>query len=361
MLVARSYSSPLDRGTLRALAGLGAELTVLVPDVSASAERSRFESEGGIRIVPVPAHGDLARPDELRWSRRAIRRAIRDLRPELIHLEEEPWSHGARQAAREAFRARIPLIAFSRIPWPAKLPAGASRRRRLVMAHASAVAAASMIAADALREHNEVLPIGVVAPLGVDVPSAPVSRNEGTVSLGVIGRLVPERAVDVVLRAMVPLGAGCRLLISGTGPEQIGLEQLAERLGIAAHVTWLGAQPRAQRLALLQQLDLLVAAPREYRGWRELYATPVMHAMAHGIPVIGSRNGILPELLNDAGVLVPSDDVEMLTAALDVMVHDPVGREATGAAGRRRAQEVFSHSAVAERTLTLWQQVAAPV
>jgi len=229
------------------------------------------------------------------------------------------------------------------------------------MAHAGAVAAASTIAADALREHHEALPISVVAPLGVDVPSAPVSRNEGAVNIGVIGRLVPERAVDVVLRATVPLGAGWQLLVSGTGPEQIGLEQLAERLGIAAQVTWLGAQPRAQRQALLQQLDLLVATPRGSRDWSELFATPVMHAMAHGIPVIGSRNGILPELLGDAGVLVPPDDVEQLAAALDTMVHDRAGREAIGTAGRRRAQEEFSHSAVAERTLELWQQVAAPV
>lgn len=361
MILARPYANPLDRGKLRALAGLGADLTVLVPDVSGAADRRRFESEGNIRIVPVPARGDLATPDELTWSSRAIRRAIRDVRPELIQVEEEPWSIAARQAAREARRAHVPLVAFTRTPWPERLPSSEGRRRRRVLSSASAVAATNGMAATGVRSHHPELPVAVVAQTGVDVPSAPVARQEAAVNIAFIGRLVPERGLDLLLRAVVPLGPGWQLLVSGTGPEQIALEGLAERLGIAARVTWLGAQPRSQRMALLQGLDVLVATPRDVDGWRELIATPVMLAMAHGIPVIGSRSGILPELLDDAGVLVPPDDVDALAAALGSLAHDPSRRRDIGSAGRKRAQEGFSHHAIAQHTLALWQQVVAPV
>jgi glycosyltransferase involved in cell wall biosynthesis len=361
MILARLYANPLDRGKLRALAGLGAELTVLVPDISGSPDRSRFESEGNVRIVPVPASGSLSEPDELRWSGRALRRAIRDVRPELLQVEEEPWSVVARKAAREARRAGVPLVGFSRMPWPTRLPSGANRRRRQVMDAVAALAATSQLAADAVHRERPELSVTVIPQSGVDVPAAVVQRNDGTVTIGCIGRLAAERGLDLVLDAVTRLGAGWRLLISGTGPEQIALEAQAERLGIAASVTWLGAQPRAQRLALLQELDILVSTPREGEGWQELIATPVMLAMAHGIPVIGSRHGVLPERLDDAGVLVPPDDVDALADALTELVRDQSRRHALGLAARRRAQEEFSHHAVAQRSFALWQQHMVPV
>jgi glycosyltransferase involved in cell wall biosynthesis len=361
MILARLYANPLDRGKLRALAGLGAELTVLVPDISDAPDRSRFESEGNVRIVPVPAHGSPDQPDELRWSGRALRRAIRDARPELLQIEEEPWSVAARKAAREARHAGIPLVGFSRMPWPLRLPAGASRRRRLVMDAAAAVAATSLLAAEPLQRERPELEVEVIPQSGVDVPASVVQRSDGTVNIGFIGRLVVERGLDLVLPALTRLGGGWRLLVSGTGPEQIALEALAERLGIAASVTWLGAQPRAQRLALLQDLDILVSTPRGGEGWQELIATPVMLAMAHGIPVIGSRHGVLPERLGDTGLLVPPDDSDTLADALTELVRDQPRRHALGLAARRRAQEEFSHHAVAQRSFALWQRLMAPV
>ncbi|HET8633829.1 MAG TPA: glycosyltransferase family 4 protein [Gemmatimonadales bacterium] len=361
MILARLYANPLDRGKLRALAGLGAELTVLVPDISGAPDRSRFETEGNVRIVPVPARGSLEEPDELGWSSRAIRRAIRDARPELLQVEEEPWSVVVRKAAREARRAGIPLVGFSRMPWPLRLPTGASRRRRQAMEAVAAIAATSALAAEPLRRERPDLTVSVIPQSGVDVPASVVQRNDGTVNIGFIGRLVAERGLDLVLPALTRLGGGWRLLVSGTGPEQIALEALAERLGIAASVTWLGAQPRAQRLALLQELDILVSTPRDGEGWQELIATPVMLAMAHGIPVVGSRHGVLPERLGDAGMLVPPDDGEALAEALGELVRDQSQRHALGLAARRRAQEEFSHHAVAQRCFALWQQLMAAV
>jgi glycosyltransferase involved in cell wall biosynthesis len=361
MILARLYANPLDRGKLRALAGLGAELTVLVPDISGAPDRSRFESEGNVRIVPVPARGSPDEPDELRWSGRALRRAIRDARPELLQIEEEPWSVVARKAAHEARRAGIPLVGFSRMPWPLRVATGASRRRRQVLDAAAAVVATSELAAEPLRRERPELTVSVIPQSGVDVPASVVQRNDGTVNIGFIGRLVVQRGLDLVLPALTRLGGGWRLLVSGTGPEQIALEALAERLGIAGSVTWLGAQPRAQRLALMQDLDILVSIPRGGDEWHELIATPVMLAMAHGIPVVGSRHGVLPERLGDTGLLVPPDDGDALAEILAELVSDQPRRHELGLAARRRAQEEFSHHAVAQRSFALWQQLMAPV
>jgi glycosyltransferase involved in cell wall biosynthesis len=77
--------------------------------------------------------------------------------------------------------------------------------------------------------------------------------------------------------------------------------------------------------------------------------------------VVATRSGILPELLDDAGVLIPPDDVDALAEALLALVGDPARRQALGTAGRRRAQELLSDHAVASRTLGAWQQLVTPV
>jgi glycosyltransferase involved in cell wall biosynthesis len=361
LILGRSLADPADRGKLRALAGQGLELTVLVPDLSGALARTHFETGHGIRILPVPARGDAARPDDWRWSARAVRRAIRDTRPDLIQVEEEPWTAVARMAAREAQKAQVPFIAMARAPWPERLRSGAARRRRRVLDAASALLATNALAANAARTHYPDLQTEVVPQHGVDVPAAPIDRSGDTVRLGFMGRLVPERGLDLLLRAVVRLGAGWELLVSGTGPEQIALEALAERLGIASRIHWLGAQPRAVRLAVFTECDVFVATPRETEDWQELRATPVRIAMAHGLPVVATRSGILPELLDDAGVLVAPDDVEALADALLALVGDTAHRRELGGAARRRAQELLSDHAVAARTLAVWQQLATPV
>jgi glycosyltransferase involved in cell wall biosynthesis len=63
--------------------------------------------------------------------------------------------------------------------------------------------------------------------------------------IGFLGRLDEEKGLDVLLRACVRLYGPWTLTVAGTGPEQETLEALAERLGIASRVTWLGGIPRA--------------------------------------------------------------------------------------------------------------------
>jgi glycosyltransferase involved in cell wall biosynthesis len=214
LILGRSLADPADRGKLRALAGQGLELTVLVPDLSGALARTHFETGHGIRILPVPARGDAARPDDWRWSARAVRRAIRDTRPDLIQVEEEPWTAVARMAAREAQKAQVPFIAIARAPWPERLRSGAARRRRRVLDAASALLATNALAANAARTHYPDLQTEVVPQHGVDVPAAPIDRSGDTVRLGFMGRLVPERGLDLLLRAVVRLGAGWELLDS---------------------------------------------------------------------------------------------------------------------------------------------------
>lgn len=359
LVVSRLSSSPPELGKLLSLAGLGAEPTVLVPDVPGSPDSSRFSAEGGVRIIPVRAHGDLADPATLRWSRRAIRRAIREFRPELIQLEEECWHPAAAAAAHEARRARLPLVGFAREPWPARLPLRTTLRARKTLRGMAAVTATSRLAIPPLLSLRPDLRVVTVPQAGVSVPGTPAQPDGIEVTLGYSGRLVEWRGVDLLLQAAAQVRGDWALMISGTGSAQVELEALAERLGTAARISWLGAQPRQQRVELLDRLDVLVAPYRATAEQQELVGAPVMLAMAHGIPVVATRTGVLPELLDDSGLLVPPDDVGALAEALQTLVADAERRRNLGQAGRRRAQEEFSNDAVARHTLDLWREIVA--
>jgi glycosyltransferase involved in cell wall biosynthesis len=79
--------------------------------------------------------------------------------------------------------------------------------------------------------------------------------------------------------------------------------------------------------------------------------------MAHGVAVLGSSAGALPETLGEAGVIVPEEDVPALAAALQ-RLHDTPGESARlGAAGRRRVMDEYTDAAVADKTLRFWREV----
>ncbi len=128
-----------------------------------------------------------------------------------------------------------------------------------------------------------------------------------------------------------------RLVIAGDGarsPETFQrLEADIARLGLADRITLLGAVAAEQLASLYASSDLFVL-PSRFEGYGMAYA----EAIAHGLPVVGTTAGAIPETVPaDAGVLVPPDDVEALAAALRRLIESPDERERL-AAGARAAR-----------------------
>lgn len=355
LTVSRFTDPTAELATLRALASLGVEPTVLVPDLRDPHARDNFSTDGGVRILPVHAKGLRADPTTLQWSRRAIRRALREWRPELLQLTDEFWCPVAAVMAGEARRAHLPLAGFARAAWPERLPLRTGRRARRVLDSTAAAAATSVLAAGPLRALRPGLHLAVGPYPGVALPPSPVRTSSSALTIGVVSRLTDQHGVDILLQALAQLPHAWQLRISGTGPAQVDLEMLAERLGVAARIQWLGAQPRRQRVELYAELDLVVAPHLEFASPGEFSGVALMQAAAHGIPVVATDTGIVPELVGQSGLLVPPGDIEALAAAIGALASDPGRRLELGDTGRRRAQQEFSHDAVARRMLTLWQ------
>jgi len=353
-IISRAYTDPVNRGKLRALAGLGCQVAAIVPD-----EDSRgpvdWTEDGGVQVVPVRTSGEWGDPAGPEWGRRAIRRFLRDFRPDVIQIEEEPWTRVASRAHREARRIRVPTVAFTRQTVSWKLPARLALRRRRVLRGAKGIITANPVAMGLVAARYPGLRALVLPQLGIAPPLTPARGTDAFV-VGFVGRLVPEKGPDVLLKAALKVIAPWRLRISGTGPDQVALEALASRLGIAARVTWLGAQPREDLERSWSALDCFVAPSRSTRTWAETDGLAVATAMAYGLPVVVSQSGALPAVVGETGVIVPEDDVDALAGALQQLYENRERRRSLGAAARRRALDVFSETAVARRLLDFWRE-----
>jgi hypothetical protein len=350
LILAQFYSDPAQRQKLRELSGLGWSVTLAIPNGTA-------DMDGAIRVAPVPASGDPAQPETLRWSGRALRRILSDIRPDLVHIEEEPGTQAADMAVREAARLGIPAVIFSWNSLPLDLGFFERRRYQRTMAGVSGVIGGNRMAQAILLEAAPNVPAAVIPQLGVVPPGQMELRTPGPLAMAFVGRLVPERGLDRLLRACGQLLGHWSLAIAGTGPEQELLEDLAQRLGLAARTRWLGAMSRAQIAQFWREVDCLVVPSRSTADWVEQYSPVVLDAMAHGAAVVASSEGVLPELVGEAGVLFTTD--EDLLVGLQELVADPERRLAMGQAGRKRVLDRFVDAAIARATADFWNTVLA--
>lgn len=153
-----------------------------------------------------------------------------------------------------------------------------------------------------------------------------------------VANLIPEKGVDVLLEAMAMarIDDG-RLDIAGSGPEEPDLRRLAQELGIASQTRFLGMRDDVPELLRTSHVFVHPAV------WQEALGNTVLEGMATGRPVIASRVGGIPELMEDGeeGLLIEPGDVEGLAAALESLAEDAERRRRLGAEARNRVLRDF--------------------
>lgn len=197
-----------------------------------------------------------------------------------------------------------------------------------------------------------------VLPLGVDVERfSPAShRSIGQeLRLGYVGRLEEHKGVQVLIEALraVPQAT---LDIVGDGPHRPVLEDLIQRWGLAARIRICGFADHDALPERYRSFDALVVPSLQRPNWIEQFGRVAVEAMASGVPVVAMDTGSLPEVVGDAGLLVPPEDPMALAAAIERLSADPALREELGRRGRE-ASARFSWSNVAAGHVALYRRV----
>lgn len=159
---------------------------------------------------------------------------------------------------------------------------------------------------------------------------------------------------DVPVAAMHWLAQGglpARLVVAGDGPMRSELCRMAERLGVAGRVVWLGYYPEPWKL--LQGSDVFTLATDG-----EAFGFAVAEAMACGLPVVGARSGAIPELVEEGrtGFLAAPGDARDFAAKLRPLVEDAGLREKMGRLAIERAGEFGIDRTVSE-TIELYRNL----
>jgi glycosyltransferase involved in cell wall biosynthesis len=306
-----------------------------------------------------------------------------DRRPDLLHAHF--WMSGvaALDAARRGGAAqRVPVVqTFHALGTVKRRHQGAedtSPQERQWL-EPSVGRAVDRIIATCSDEVFELKALGIdttkvsIAPCGVDLrlfaASGGSEARPRTHRILSVGRLVPRKGVDLVIRALPLLreagfedvellivGGGGDADVTGTDPEARRLAQLAEELGVRNQVNLRGQVPREAMPGILRSADVVVCTP-----WYEPFGIVPLEAMASGVPVVAAAVGGLTDTVVDrrTGLHVPPRDPAAIAEALGELLGDDGLRAELGRAGERRARSRYSWDRIAAETEKSYQQTLA--
>jgi glycosyltransferase involved in cell wall biosynthesis len=200
----------------------------------------------------------------------------------------------------------------------------------------------------------------VVVSLGVDIRrfAPPTRPYDGSPTLLFVGKLRYYKGLDDLLRALIEV-QGVYLNVVGDGPMRGPWEALAEELGLAERVHYLGEVNDADLLRLYHQAHLFVL-PANARA--EAFGTVLLEAMATGLPCITTEVGTGTSWVVQHGVtglVVPPCNPEALAGAIHQLLTDPDARWRIGQQGRQRARQEFSQQKMVQGVMGLYQEALA--
>jgi glycosyltransferase involved in cell wall biosynthesis len=352
------YYPPHAGGMETVLRDLVSHQSSLLPvEVVVANDRPSTKTEmlNGARITRVARYGTLASQPlcpSLPWKIAATSET-------LVHLHlPNPW--GAQAYLMSKHRGKLIVSHHADTlgrPFLRKLVSATVRR---VMQRAAAIIVSShsyMQSSDELADFRDKCH---VVPLGIDLETSGTSHllesrhiqtKYGPVLILAVGRLVPYKGFEFLLRAMT--GIDATLLLIGTGPLQASLQNLIKELGLQEKVHLLG---RVNDLAPYYHAARMFVMPSISRA--EAFGLVQVEAMAAGIPVVNTQiDSGVPEVSLDGitGITVPPRSPEAMARAITLLLDNPGICQTYGQAAILRARERFSAQRMASATLEVYE------
>lgn len=297
-------------------------------------------------------------------------------RPDVVHVEAEPWQVIALQSLAYARRRRIPIgIQFCEDGPRMEGIRGRVRQSiaAFVLKRCSYAIGWSSLSAGLARQLapgvlvSSPMP-GVGVPLWQTDPCAhddPEERrrwfgdqSECTAKVAFIGRLVPEKGVGDMMCVCDALSQRMRLRIAilGTGPCADSVSAWARS---RPWVTFHGLVRRADASRCLAAADVALMPSRSTNNWQEQFGRAAAEAMAAGTPVIGYKCGALPEVVGAAGSLVAEGDTGALEEELERYLRlAPLARSDSRARAKERGSS-FTNEKLALRLVEVWREIGS--
>lgn len=356
----------VNRAVFQELARLDVDVTMVVPrdwkgDLIRGLRFKLGESDRALRVIPLPVA--FSGKGSLFFYRSSLRRALAGWEPELVFLDEEPWSLAALQTFLQFPRAEILFFTKENlnksIPWPfSSLEQWVYRR-----------AAGAFVVSDEVEQvlrgkgfrggiqqlHHSYDPV----LFRVHTPDEKqrirdefgIPRN--AVVIGYFGRLTIEKGLLDLANALQEVARDAALppwffCCVGNGAAELDTKRALSSLP-ANRYRMLGALSHDRVGGLLSAIDVLVLPSRTTRRWKEQFGRILVEAMACGAAVVGSDSGEIPHLIrrSGGGLVFHEGQAGELATCLVRLLKEPALLEQHRAQGRTYVEQTLTHATVA--------------
>ena len=311
------------------------------------------------------------RNDRLTWmAYRGLNRIIRKLKPDLVHVLNEPWSVVATQTVKMGAHGVVTHGCENQWRQGGQLEA----HLRLHLARHNLARSDGFVSwnsrgvtwarNEGLRSSSPTLVLSAVLPDLEKFGRPELFRHAGrrrfdfgeSFVVGFVGRMVPEKGIQWLLDSWraAHLPEDAQLVFIGQG----SMEMVIRTASIAdSRVRFLGVISADDMPMFMGSIDAMVLPSLTTQNWSEQFGRVLTEAMASGTPVVASDSGAIPEVVRNGGSIVTEGSVTELSGALERLANDPLLRQKMGNNARVRAREAFSPVAGAEKLESFWGHV----
>jgi glycosyltransferase involved in cell wall biosynthesis len=344
----------------------GVELTLVTPpywqsdDGSKQALERLYTSGYQMIVTPMRLNGNF----HLHYYPR-LGKIMREQRPEIVHIDEEPYNFATLQAMRLANKQKARALFFTWQNLYREYPPPFRQMELYNYRHAAAALAGNRDAAEVLKRKGYSGPISIIPQFGFDTdiyqraePRKPRASGD-PFTLGFVGRLKDNKGLDLLVAALAELPEYCRVVLIGNGQMKEKLTEQATQIGVAHHVIFKGSLPTYEIPREMQQFDALVLPSVTRPNWIEQFGRVLPEAMACETPVIGSSSGEIPHVIGDAGLVFEEGNVHALAASIRQLLDDPELYAQLAKKGRQRVLENYTQEQIAHQTYRVYQEMLA--
>jgi len=196
----------------------------------------------------------------------------------------------------------------------------------------------------------KIIPNGISTDLFYPIPEIQRQKNRIIVTSSAD---TPLKGLHYLLQAVANISTTrkIRLVVVGTLSNNGSIEKLISELGIGKSITFTGRIDNDEFVRQYARAAVAVV-PSVYEG----FGLPAGEAMACGLPVVSTTGGALPEVIGDAGILVPPADPDALAHAITALFDNPDRAQKMGRAGYRRVHNLFTWHKAAQMTVDAYRE-----
>lgn len=284
---------------------------------------------------------------------------VKSFKPDIIHLEEEPWTRVALEVAVISRMLRVKLLNFTWENLDLKLSFWPRTMEKFVFGNSALIIAGNSEAKERVRKRGFKGPVKVLPQFGVDTNRfKPSDASSPDFTVGFVGRFVEEKGIETLLAALAKLPKDVKLLLVSSSqmlPKEF--EARAKSLGVFGRLKVIDGVSHQDLPQYINLMDVFVLPSETTETWKEQFGRVLIEAMACKVPVIGSSSGAIPEVIGDAGLIFEEKNADALASKIESLRSNEDLRQELAEKGYQRVLKNFAFERIVEETDKIYREL----